>query len=84
VVPSLPGIATADEAMSSVEAGFKALKFFPAKAASGIAYLKSLIGPPTQEIRSKVLRPKNITQKFTENEIIFTTRRCRAGTEKQK
>lgn len=41
----LPGVATASEAMSAVEAGFEALKFFPAEQAGGIAYLKSLYGP---------------------------------------
>lgn len=41
----LPGVATASEAMSAMEAGFEALKFFPAEQAGGIAYLKSLYGP---------------------------------------
>lgn len=44
-VPSLPGVATASEAMSAFEAGFAAMKFFPAEPAGGIAYLKSLAGP---------------------------------------
>jgi len=44
-VPSLPGVATASEAISAYEAGFKAQKFFPAEPAGGIAYLKSLAGP---------------------------------------
>lgn len=43
--PCLPGIATAGEAMSATEAGFQALKFFPAEPAGGIAYLKALAGP---------------------------------------
>lgn len=43
--PSLPGVATASEAMAAVEAGFRALKFFPAEPAGGAAYLKSLAGP---------------------------------------
>lgn len=43
--PALPGVATASEAMTAVEAGFKALKFFPAEPAGGIDYLKSLAGP---------------------------------------
>jgi 2-dehydro-3-deoxyphosphogluconate aldolase/(4S)-4-hydroxy-2-oxoglutarate aldolase len=41
----LPGVATASEAMSAIEAGFEALKFFPAEQAGGIAYLKALHGP---------------------------------------
>ncbi len=44
-VAALPGVATASEAMTAEEAGFKALKFFPAEAAGGIACLKSLAGP---------------------------------------
>lgn len=43
--PSLPGIATASEAMTAYELGFRAMKFFPAEAAGGSAYLKSLAGP---------------------------------------
>lgn len=43
--PALPGVATASEAMTANAAGFKALKFFPAEAAGGVAYLKSLAGP---------------------------------------
>ena len=43
--PSLPGVATASEAMTAYDAGFKAMKFFPAEPAGGIAYLKSLAGP---------------------------------------
>lgn len=44
-LPCLPGVATAGEAMQAVEAGFAALKFFPAEPAGGIAYLKALAGP---------------------------------------
>lgn len=43
--PALPGIATASEAMTAAEHGFKAQKFFPAEPAGGVAYLKSLAGP---------------------------------------
>jgi 2-dehydro-3-deoxyphosphogluconate aldolase/(4S)-4-hydroxy-2-oxoglutarate aldolase len=44
-VPALPGVATASEAMGAAEAGFLALKFFPAEPAGGLAYLKALAGP---------------------------------------
>jgi 2-dehydro-3-deoxyphosphogluconate aldolase/(4S)-4-hydroxy-2-oxoglutarate aldolase len=44
-IPVLPGCATISEAMSLAEAGFNCLKFFPAEAAGGIPYLKSLSGP---------------------------------------
>ncbi|GAA0403897.1 bifunctional 4-hydroxy-2-oxoglutarate aldolase/2-dehydro-3-deoxy-phosphogluconate aldolase [Microbispora corallina] len=41
----LPGAATATEAMTLAERGIKEMKFFPAEAAGGVAYLKSLGGP---------------------------------------
>ncbi|MER6951505.1 bifunctional 4-hydroxy-2-oxoglutarate aldolase/2-dehydro-3-deoxy-phosphogluconate aldolase [Nonomuraea sp. NPDC000554] len=44
-VPYLPGAATASEVMALAERGVKELKFFPAEAAGGVAYLKSLAGP---------------------------------------
>ena len=43
--PALPGVATASEAMTAFEAGFSALKFFPAEPAGGAAYIKSLASP---------------------------------------
>ncbi|CAM3863601.1 bifunctional 4-hydroxy-2-oxoglutarate aldolase/2-dehydro-3-deoxy-phosphogluconate aldolase [Nocardiopsis rhodophaea] len=47
-LPYLPGVATASEAMALLERGVSALKFFPAEAAGGRAYLKSLSGPLPQ------------------------------------
>lgn len=44
-IPVLPGVATAGEAMSAVEAGFEVLKFFPAEQAGGRSYLRSIAGP---------------------------------------
>jgi 2-dehydro-3-deoxyphosphogluconate aldolase / (4S)-4-hydroxy-2-oxoglutarate aldolase len=44
-VPFLPGVATASEAMTLAERGVHEMKFFPAEAAGGVAYLKSLGGP---------------------------------------
>lgn len=44
-IASLPGVATAGEAMSAAEQGFELLKFFPAEQAGGLNYLKSLKGP---------------------------------------
>jgi len=44
-VPFLPGCATASEAMRLSEEGFRFLKFFPAEAAGGVNYLKSLAAP---------------------------------------
>ena len=41
-IEMLPGSATASEAMNLLDAGFHCQKFFPAEAAGGAAYLKSL------------------------------------------
>lgn len=41
----LPGVATASEAMVAQEAGYPFLKIFPAEAAGGVQFLKSLYGP---------------------------------------
>jgi 2-dehydro-3-deoxyphosphogluconate aldolase/(4S)-4-hydroxy-2-oxoglutarate aldolase len=47
-LPLLPGAATATEVMALFERGYDMLKFFPAEAAGGAAYLKSLAGPLPQ------------------------------------
>lgn len=44
-IPCLPGAATASEMVTLMELGFRELKFFPAEAAGGIDYLKSVAGP---------------------------------------
>ncbi|WP_329398391.1 bifunctional 4-hydroxy-2-oxoglutarate aldolase/2-dehydro-3-deoxy-phosphogluconate aldolase [Streptomyces melanogenes] len=44
-VPFLPGVATASEVVALLERGISEMKFFPAEAAGGTAYLKSLAGP---------------------------------------
>ena len=44
-LPLLPGVATASEIMQAQEAGFSALKFFPALQAGGLAMLKAWQGP---------------------------------------
>jgi 2-dehydro-3-deoxyphosphogluconate aldolase/(4S)-4-hydroxy-2-oxoglutarate aldolase len=44
-VPFLPGTATVSEAMAVLEVGFSEMKFFPAEASGGAAYLKSLASP---------------------------------------
>lgn len=44
-VPFLPGVATASEVVALLERGIGEMKFFPAEAAGGTAYLKSLAGP---------------------------------------
>jgi len=59
-VPVLPGCATVSEAMALIARGFKVLKFFPAEASGGVAWLKSVAAPlpdakfcPTGGIDSK-------------------------------
>ena len=44
-LPLLPGAATVSEILSLQEAGFSAVKFFPASAAGGPGFIKSLISP---------------------------------------
>lgn len=44
-LPYLPGVSTVGEAMRASERGCTVLKFFPAEAAGGVAYLKSIYGP---------------------------------------
>src|SRR5437016_378725 len=44
-VPVLPGCATVSEAMALAARGFKVLKFFPAEASGGVAWLKSVAAP---------------------------------------
>lgn len=44
-VPFLPGTATVSEALAVLEAGVTEMKFFPAEASGGAAYLKSISSP---------------------------------------
>jgi 2-dehydro-3-deoxyphosphogluconate aldolase/(4S)-4-hydroxy-2-oxoglutarate aldolase len=44
-IPVMPGCATPSEAMTLAELGFEALKFFPAAASGGAAWLKAVAGP---------------------------------------
>lgn len=41
-LPFLPGTATVSEAITILEAGYRAMKFFPAEASGGVAYLSAL------------------------------------------
>ncbi len=47
-LPFLPGVSTTSEVVALLERGVREMKFFPAEAAGGIAYLKSLSGPLPQ------------------------------------
>ncbi|MEU0369185.1 bifunctional 4-hydroxy-2-oxoglutarate aldolase/2-dehydro-3-deoxy-phosphogluconate aldolase [Streptomyces sp. NPDC006283] len=44
-VPFLPGVSTTSEVVALLERGVVEMKFFPAEAAGGTPYLKSLAGP---------------------------------------
>jgi 2-dehydro-3-deoxyphosphogluconate aldolase/(4S)-4-hydroxy-2-oxoglutarate aldolase len=44
-LPFLPGAATVSEVLALAERGLRELKFFPAEAAGGVPYLKSLASP---------------------------------------
>jgi len=44
-LPLLPGAATVSEMMELQDAGFAAMKFFPANAAGGIPFIKALASP---------------------------------------
>lgn len=44
-LPLLPGVATASELMTALDAGFESFKFFPAHQAGGIGMLKAFGGP---------------------------------------
>jgi 2-dehydro-3-deoxyphosphogluconate aldolase / (4S)-4-hydroxy-2-oxoglutarate aldolase len=43
--PYLPGALTSSEVMTLLERGYSCMKFFPAEAAGGVAYLKALAEP---------------------------------------
>ncbi|MGW9350858.1 bifunctional 4-hydroxy-2-oxoglutarate aldolase/2-dehydro-3-deoxy-phosphogluconate aldolase [Nocardiopsis flavescens] len=47
-LPFLPGVSTVSEALALLERGVTELKFFPAEAAGGAGFLKSLTGPLPQ------------------------------------
>jgi 2-dehydro-3-deoxyphosphogluconate aldolase/(4S)-4-hydroxy-2-oxoglutarate aldolase len=44
-LPFLPGTATISEVLAALEAGYTELKFFPAEASGGPAFLKSIASP---------------------------------------
>ena len=47
-LPFLPGVSTTSEVVALLERGVPEMKFFPAQAAGGVPYLKSLSGPLPQ------------------------------------
>ncbi|MFG2328318.1 bifunctional 4-hydroxy-2-oxoglutarate aldolase/2-dehydro-3-deoxy-phosphogluconate aldolase [Streptomyces sp. NPDC048604] len=47
-LPFLPGVSTTSEVVALLEQGVPEMKFFPAEAAGGVPYLKSLSGPLPQ------------------------------------
>lgn len=59
--PFLPGVSTVSEAMSAVELGFDALKFFPAAASGGAPFLASVgaVLPDVQFCPTGGVKPGN-------------------------
>lgn len=59
----LPGVATTSEAMARFDEGYGVMKFFPAEAAGGASFLKSLAGPlPHMDFMpTGGITPKNVT-----------------------
>ncbi|MET9500457.1 bifunctional 4-hydroxy-2-oxoglutarate aldolase/2-dehydro-3-deoxy-phosphogluconate aldolase [Streptomyces sp. NPDC006622] len=49
-LPFLPGVSTTSEVVALLERGVREMKFFPAQAAGGAAYLRSLAGPLPQAL----------------------------------
>lgn len=49
-IPLLPGVATASELMTAMDAGFECFKFFPAQQAGGVGMLKAWGGPFAQAL----------------------------------
>ncbi|MER6414317.1 bifunctional 4-hydroxy-2-oxoglutarate aldolase/2-dehydro-3-deoxy-phosphogluconate aldolase [Streptomyces humidus] len=47
-LPFLPGVSTTSEVVALLERGVRDMKFFPAQAAGGAAYLRALAGPLPQ------------------------------------
>jgi 2-dehydro-3-deoxyphosphogluconate aldolase/(4S)-4-hydroxy-2-oxoglutarate aldolase len=47
-LPFLPGVSTVSEVMALLERGVREMKFFPAEASGGTAWLKALAGPLPQ------------------------------------
>lgn len=47
-LPFLPGVSTVSEVVTLLEHGIREMKFFPAQAAGGTAYLKAIAGPLPQ------------------------------------
>jgi 2-dehydro-3-deoxyphosphogluconate aldolase/(4S)-4-hydroxy-2-oxoglutarate aldolase len=49
-VPALPGCSTVSEAMALAAHGFRVVKFFPAEASGGVAFLKA-VGEPLADLK---------------------------------
>jgi 2-dehydro-3-deoxyphosphogluconate aldolase/(4S)-4-hydroxy-2-oxoglutarate aldolase len=62
-IPLLPGVATASELMTAMDAGFNCFKFFPAQQAGGVGMLKAFFGPFEQALFCPTggITPENAT-----------------------
>ncbi len=75
-LPLLPGVATASEAMTLLERGYAAMKFFPAEPAGGVVYLQALASPLPQ---AQFCPTGGITQASASSYLALANVRCVGG-----
>lgn len=76
-VPFLPGVSTTSEVVALLERGVTEMKFFPAEAAGGTAYLKSLASPLPQ---AAFCPTGGITAESAPSYLALPNVRCVGGT----
>lgn len=76
-VPFLPGVSTTSEVVALLERGVTEMKFFPAEAAGGTAYLKSLSSPLPQ---ATFCPTGGITAESAPSYLALPNVRCVGGT----
>lgn len=76
-VPFLPGVSTTSEVVALLERGVTEMKFFPAEAAGGTAYLKSLSSPLPQ---AAFCPTGGITAESAPSYLALPNVRCVGGT----
>jgi 2-dehydro-3-deoxyphosphogluconate aldolase/(4S)-4-hydroxy-2-oxoglutarate aldolase len=71
-VPIMPGVCTATEVEQALGLGLKLLKFFPAEAAGGVAYLKALAGPygDVQFVPTGGIGPENLASYLDQRNVV--------------
>ncbi|MEV7086809.1 bifunctional 4-hydroxy-2-oxoglutarate aldolase/2-dehydro-3-deoxy-phosphogluconate aldolase [Streptomyces sp. NPDC093085] len=76
-IPFLPGVSTTSEVVALLERGVTEMKFFPAEAAGGRPYLKSLAGPLPQ---ARFCPTGGITPASAPEYLALPNVRCVGGT----